>query len=68
MEDPQWNCRSLRHVRHIGNTIEAQTLQEGREGGQANAVRLPDLNHFQVHLGSDFTCVALFQVTASKSK
>lgn len=30
-------------------------------GGQTNVVCLGDLNHFQVHPGSDFTCVPYFR-------
>lgn len=36
-----------------------QTLVE--EGGQTNVVCRGDLNHFQVHPGSDFTCVPYFR-------
>lgn len=38
------------------------TLVDGRHQGQStNVVRLGDLNHFQVHPGSDFTCAPYFR-------
>lgn len=38
------------------------TLVDGSHRGQStNVVRLGDLNHFQVHPGSDFTCAPYFR-------
>lgn len=41
---------------------DLQTLADVSDwGGQTNVVCLGDLNHFQVHPGSDFTCVPYFR-------
>lgn len=41
---------------------DLQTLVDvSQRGGQINVVCLGDLNHFQVHPGSDFTCVPYFR-------
>lgn len=36
-------------------------VDESHRGHSTNVVRLGDLNHFQVHPGSDFTCAPYFR-------
>lgn len=45
------------------------SVDVSHRGGQTNVMCLGDLNHFQVHPGSDFTCVPYFRsVPQSQSR